>query len=199
MKKLLCLAIFINVIGCLCAQENIFKLNESGECVITEAIDNSLSQAECYQKAKEWLNSSDMNFAIVSDQKDQSINFSAAFNSASSYNPFAGSFAENLLFNCTIECKDNSLSYRIYDVQMQEIYAGYGTKNTVNPISNKIQLLEKAKTDIANAETNDELSKKERKNIINDSEEIIEEAQESLEKASEELQNRITKLHELLK
>ncbi|MDD4141701.1 MAG: hypothetical protein PHR20_02755 [Bacteroidales bacterium] len=82
---------------------------------------------------------------------------------------------------------------------MQEVYAGYGTKNTINPIANKVQSYEKAKTDIANAEANEELSKKERKNIINEAEEIVEEAQESLGKAGEELQNRISKLHELLK
>ncbi|MBP5776999.1 MAG: hypothetical protein J6W56_05545 [Prevotella sp.] len=177
-----------------------FPIDENGNCVVKKSIPTSKSEADAYMAAKSWLNSqgfTQMN--ANSDVPNKSFSYNLTMNTKSSYNPFAGQFVENLVFTISFSTAGGNANVKIENIQIQEIYGGFGVSNKINPITMKITELENAKKAVADAEANESLSKKEKKKIKKDNEDIIEDNTETLEKASEELYKRLGALEALLK
>src|SRR5574344_171811 len=78
---------------------DLFKLNDVGECKIKGEVRGNFDKASAFKAAKQWFNGADMNTNTASQEtysevNGESIRFVAAFNTYVRYNPFAGTFSE---------------------------------------------------------------------------------------------------------
>lgn len=177
-----------------------FPVDANGNCVIKKEYPTSKSDGDAYLAVKSWMNSQSFIQMIPnSDVPNKSFSYNVTLNTKSSYNPFAGQFVENLVFTITYTKEGGKALIKIENIQIQEIYAGFGAKNKTNPITMKINEIEVAKKAIADAEGNESLSKRDKKKIIKENEGIVEDNTETLEKASTELYQRLEKLEVMLK
>ena len=177
-----------------------FPVDANGNCVVKKEIPTSKSEADAYLAAKSWLNSqgfTQMN--ANNDIPNKSFSYNLTLNTKNSYNPFAGQFVENLVFTISFSTQGGVSTVKIENIQIQEIYGGFGVSNKINPITMKINELEAAKKAVAEAEANESLSKRDKKKIKKDNEDTIEDNTETLEKASDELNKRLEALATLLK
>lgn len=177
-----------------------FPVDANGNCVVKKEIPTSKSEADAYMAAKSWLNSqgfTQMN--ANNDITNKSFSYNLTLNTKNAYNPFAGQFIENLVFTMSFSTQGGVSIIKIENIQIQEIYGGYGTSNKINPITVKINELEAAKKALADADANESLSKKDKKKIKKDNEGIVKDNTETLDKASDELNKRLEALAALLK
>lgn len=177
-----------------------FPVDEYGNCVIKKEYPTSKSESDAYMAVKSWMNSQNFTqMSANSDVPNKSLSYNVTLNTKSAYNPFAGQFIENLVFTFSYLMEGGNAVIKIENVQIQEIYGGFGTSNKINPITVKINELEAAKKAVADAETNLSLSKKEKKRVRKDNEDTIEDNTETLEKASAELYKRLSNLEAMLR
>ncbi len=184
MKKLL-IVLFVSVFAAnLNAQEAPFYFvpNENGTIEITGEITTDAPAARSYTDFKNafvsWV-SGYHSVAISSEQENKSFVVDGVRNSKTSYNPFSGGFFENICYKLYLEFNDNSVTYRISNLDIRHVYQGFGSKQEQVSVIKKI---EETKGYQAGME-NEELSKKERK----EQKENFEEASESLKSAYEAL------------
>lgn len=176
-----------------------FPVDANGNCVIKKEYPTSKSETDAYLAVKSWMNSQNFNqMNANSDIPNKSLSYNVTLNTKSSYNPFAGQFVENLIFTFSYSKEGGNAVIKIENIQIQEIYGGFGMSNKVNPITTKINELETAKKAVADAEADLSLSKKEKKKIRKDNEDTIEDNEETLEKASDELYKRLGDLEAML-
>lgn len=179
---------------------HIFEINQYGGCTIQDEVTSSKSANDAYNAAKVWLNA--QGFTQITpgvDKAGETFTSTVTLNTKSSYSPFAGQFVENLLFTITINFQDGKVDYKVDNLQIQEIYAGYGSNNKVNAIAQKINELEAAKKAVAEAEANATMPKKDKKKVIKDNKDVIDNTEETLNKASEELAKRLSNLKNAVK
>ena len=151
-----------------------------------------------YKQAKAWLNSCNMVWNTKKDNKNESLSFEAGFNTVSRCNPFAGSFQQYLIMDGLFEVSDGHMTLVIDNIKIQDIYAGFGAKKEEFNIEDRISRLQEAAQTKEEAKNNTSLSKKERKKIIEDSEDTIDEIEDQLNKGGEELKERLDKLDKLM-
>ncbi len=168
---------------------------ENGTCTVAGEVATSKAPADAYTAAKGWLNSQGFTQIVpTTDNAGKSFGATVTLNTKSSYNPFAGQFFENLVFTITVDCQKGKATYKCENIQIQEVYAGYGVKNTINPIATKINELDAAKKAVADAENDAAMSKKDKKKILKENGNIIKDREETLNKATEALNKRIEAL-----
>jgi hypothetical protein len=177
-----------------------FPVDANGNCMIKKEYPTSKSDGDAYLAAKSWMNSQSFTqMNANSDVPNKSFSYNVTLNTKSAYNPFAGQFVENLVFTITYTKEGGKVLIKIENIQIQEIYAGFGARNKTNPITMKINEIEVAKKAIADAEANESLSKRDRKKILKENEETVKDNTETLDKASTELYQRLEKLEVMLK
>ena len=198
MKKLLVMVAMVAVSAM--ASAHIFVIDQYGACTIQEEVASSKNANDAYNAAKGWLNS--QGFTQITpgaDKAGQSFSATVTLNTKTEYNPFAGQFIENLMFTVTINCEKGKVTYKLENIQLQEIYGGYGVSNKINPIAQKVNEVAAAKKAVADAEASTTMSKKEKKKVKKDNEDIIENGDETLNKASEELTKRLDAIKNIVK
>lgn len=130
--------IFLVMIGSLLlvsatyAQQQLFKLNENNECEISGTIQVSSSKTIPYMVFKDWLYKISTGLApiFVEDVRDKSIKAKIVVNTRRVSNPIGGNFIESLMFKCEATFKDKTVTYRLYGFEINQMYAGWGAKNT---------------------------------------------------------------------
>lgn len=179
---------------------HIFEIDKNGGCTIQGEVASTKSANDAYNAAKVWLNA--QGFTQITpgvDKAGETFTSTVTLNTKNAYNPFAGQFVENLLFSITINFNEGKVDYKLDNIQIQEIYGGYGTSNKVNSIAQKINELEAAKKAVAEAEASTTMPKKDKKKVIKDNKDTIENTEETLNKASEELTKRLNSLKDAVK
>ena len=183
----------------LLAQTEVFTINEYGMCEITRTLHGN-DAADLYRKAKIWLNASNMQWvpAAQSDVPNEKIDFTATFNSARKYNPFAGMFQEDLTFEGHYVIDGTTATLTLNSVRIRYVYAGYGAKVEEFAIEDKIKDYEKYSSIIKDG-PDPTLTKKEQKQQKKEAKDKIEDLEETLTKANQELSQRLDKLSEIFK
>ena len=190
MKKLLVLVAMMAVTAVASAYD--FVPNEYGACTISDEVSTSKSVADAYNAAKGWLNS--QGFAAMTvgaDKPGEMFNYTVTLNTKNSYNPFAGQFVENLIFTITVNFEQGKVAFKLENIQIQEIYGGYGTSNKTTAIGQFVNNVNNAKKAVADAQASTTMTKKEKKKIAKENEDIIENGEETINKARTELNNRL--------
>ena len=193
MKKLLVMLAMMAVTTVASAYD--FELDQYGGCTIADKVQTSKSPAEAYGAAKGWLNS--QGFSAMNpgaDKAGEMFSSTVTMNTKTAYNPFAGQFIENLVFTITVTCEQGAVSFKLENIQLQEIYGGYGMSNKLNPIGKLVKEVADAKKAVADAQASTTLSKKEKKKIAKENKDTIENGEETLTKAKTELNMRLEAL-----
>ena len=193
MKKMIALCLLCVVAISVSAQKEIFQLNEYGVCEFVKKYDTAGDAETLYKKAKAWLSSANMNWVASEDVQNQKIAFTAYFNTATRYNPFAGAFTQDMTLNGTFVIADNHIELVINNMRVTETYQGYGMKKTETAIEDKMSALSAAYKTLQNG-PDPSLSKKAQKEMKEEAKETIEDVEDVLTKAGEELQQRFVKL-----
>lgn len=198
MKKMLFSIALVFVTVSVCAQKEMFQLNELGVCEFVKEYDSSDNAAALYKKAKAWLGSANMNWVANEDVQNQKIAFTAYFNTAMRYNPFAGAFTQDMTLDGVFVITDNHVELLINNMRITETYQGYGVKKTETAIEDKMTALAEAYKVIQNG-PDPSLSKKAQKEMKEEAKNTIEDVEDVLTKAGEELQVRFVKLDNMFK
>lgn len=200
--------IFLVMIGSLLfvsatyAQQQLFKLNENNECEISGTIQVSASRTMPYMVFKDWLYKISTGLApiFVEDVRDKSIKAKIVVNTRRVSNPIGGNFIESLMFKCEATFKDKTVTYRLYGFEINQMYAGWGSKNTTEGLDYQMSRYEKAKADLAEAkDPNSTMSRSERGRTISESKETIAEVEKKLKSATKVMERNIERLNKLLK
>lgn len=193
MKKLF-LTLALAVIAVVAnAQKYNFPLNERGEVVITEKIQSNSGASTNFQKVKNWLNSQTLsNISVNSENPDKDLSYVLTKNTKSRYNPFAGQFTENLIFLFKAEVTDAEVIYTIANMQIQDIYMGYGANTKMKPLNQMVQQVQTIEKQIAEAEAAGD--KKAVKALKKEHKDYLEDCNDSLEKAYSELYKMLSAL-----
>lgn len=198
MKKIVCLVTVIAISIISFAQKEIFQLNEFGVCEFVKAYDSPDEAATLYKKAKAWLSSANMNWTSTEDILNEKIAFNAFFNTAIRYNPFAGTFTQNLSLSGVFTITDGKIELIINNMRVTETYSGYGQKVTETTIEDKMSALANAYK-ILREGPDSTLPKKQQKELKEEANETVEDVEDVLTKAGEELQTRFVKLDDMFK
>lgn len=184
------------------AQQQLFKLNENNECEISGTIQVSSSKTMPYMVFKDWLYKISTGLApiFVKDVRDQLIKANIIVNTRRVNNPISGIFVENLSFKCEATFSDKTVTYRLYGFEINQMYAGWGAKNTTEGLDYQMSRYEKAKADLAEAkDPNSTMSRSERSRTIRESKETIEEVEKKLKSSTKVMERNIEKLNKMLK
>ena len=184
------------------AQQQLFKLNDNNECEISGTIEVSSSKTMPYMVFKDWLYKISTGLApiFVKDVRDQLIKANIIVNTRRVNNPISGIFVENLSFKCEATFKDQTVTYRLYGFEINQMYAGWGAKNTTEGLDYQMSRYEKAKADLAEAkDPNSTMSRSERSRTIRESKETIEEVEKKLKSSTKVMERNIEKLNKMLK
>ena len=184
------------------AQQQLFKLNDNNECEISGTIEVSSSKTMPYMVFKDWLYKISTGLApiFVKDVRDQLIKANIIVNTRRVNNPISGIFVENLSFKCEATFKDQTVTYRLYGFEINQMYAGWGSKNTTEGLDYQMSRYEKAKADLAEAkDPNSTMSRSERSRTIRESKETIEEVEKKLKSSTKVMERNIDKLNKMLK
>ena len=184
------------------AQQQLFKLNDNNECEISGTIEVSSSKTMPYMVFKDWLYKISTGLApiFVKDVRDQLIKANIIVNTRRVNNPISGIFVENLSFKCEATFKDQTVTYRLYGFEINQMYAGWGSKNTTEGLDYQMSRYEKAKADLAEAkDPNSTMSRSERSRTIRESKETIEEVEKKLKSSTKVMERNIEKLNKMLK
>lgn len=168
------------------AQSYSFPKNADGVVEVTETLTTSNDEQTNFSKVKNWINSqgfSQMN--VIQEQTNSSLAYSVTKNTKSTYNPFAGQFIENLIFNFSVTVNGNDVTYTMNNMQIQETYAGFGMNNKISTVDDMIKKYEDAKKAIADAQAAG--NKKLAKSLKKENKDILEDIPETLENASGEI------------
>lgn len=175
------------------AQEYGFPLNEYGDPVVKGTIKTESGAGVNSGQIKAWVSSGGFSSAILAkEEAKKQLIYNLCKNTKSAYNPFAGQFTENLLFTLDITFDENDVNYELTNLQIQEIYAGFGSNVRVTGVAEMIQNVKTAKQAIADAEKTGD--KKLIKKAKKENEKLIENNTETLLKAWDELQKLLERL-----
>lgn len=193
MKKLI-LSIALAVIAVIAnAQRFNFPINDRGEVVITETIKSGAGASANFQKVKTWLNTQTFsNISVNSENVDKNLSYVLTKNTKSRYNPFAGQFTENLIFLLNVEVSDAEVVYTLTNMQVQEIYMGYGANTKMKPLSQIVQQVQTIEKQMADAQAAGD--KKAMKALKKQYKDDLEDLGDTLEKISEELNKMLSAL-----
>lgn len=179
------------------AQDFGFPVNEFGESVVMGSVKTSHDAKYNAQVIRAWTGN--QGFSVcnqISEEPGKSITYNIVKNTKSSYNPFAGQFVENLVFNLVVKFNGENVDYEFRNIQIQEIYAGFGASNKTNSVAQFIENVKNAKAAIEAAQQSGD--KKALKKAKKEHEDTIENGTETLQKAWGEFQKFEAKLKESL-
>ena len=193
MKHLLSFAIaFIAFSSFVHAQEiNYFSPDQYGVTNYTEEIAITMPKETAYQFVEAWLNAN-IQATATPTKMAELISFPAIINTKKSYNPFSGTYTENLTFGFDISFTDGSVKLDMKNFGLQFFYEGWGSSAKIRMIGDDIREINAMKEDLAN---NSSLSKKEKIEIQSK----IDDLQESVDAANKELNKRLNALRSRLK
>ncbi len=180
------------------SQDFKFPTNKEGEIEFLGNIESSYNKEDLFDKIKVWAISNKQTIALENTEKGNII-ISGDIQGKSSYNIFAGAFNETVQFILTLDVLDNQVSYIISDFKITETYQGYGTKTSTISMTERKLALETAQKEKQNAEQNDELKRKKKKEIIENCNGKIERYSSSLSEAYKSLQSFLEVMNSTLK
>lgn len=172
------LSIFIFVFTANCQDLN-FPINEKGKIEFTGVINTDLEMKQFFENTEIWTVSNKY-IVVFENTESGMITIKCMAKGKTSYNPFAGQFTESYEGILKLTYKESKIEYVLSDIYIINNYMGYGMSTTTTRAEEKLATLEKAKADKTAAENNAELSKKQRKNIIEDCDDSIATLTESL-------------------
>jgi len=172
------LSIFIFVFTANCQDLN-FPINEKGKIEFTGVINTDLEMKQFFENTEIWTVSNKY-IVVFENTESGMITIKCMAKGKTSYNPFAGQFTESYEGILKLTYKESKIEYVLSDIYITNNYMGYGMSTTTTRAEEKLAALEKAKADKTAAENNAELSKKQRKNIIEDCDDSIATLTESL-------------------
>ena len=173
MKKIIFSLLFSTCMFALQAQEFNFPLNEEGVYVLTGEIPYSGNKATAKESLMLWFYNSKIT-SQVKQEKGDTTSYEVGFNVSASYNPFAGSFASNLISTWTFVFGEKNISYKMERFYVQQTYSGFGSNNKLLQLEQIIRELDKANAKVKEIESDASLSKKQRKEQLEDPMGIVE-------------------------
>ena len=192
MKKVIFTLIFSALFCSVSAQESFFTI-ESDVAVAKGTIESPLDQSALFETVKTWIQTSTKGAQITLDEPKGVITLKDMVQTKSSYNPFAGTFNENMSFTATFTVTNNLVTYEYADLLLTKVYVGYGSKTNIEHFKEVIEKLAAAKEALANAKTN-KLSKKEKgdlEDVVDDNTVSLSKAQQVIEKQIDSLKSKI--------
>lgn len=150
--------------------EPLFTVDEFGAATAKGEIRGDFDQATAFKAAKRWLNTADMESDKTEaggykEVEGESLTFSGGFNTQSRYNPFAGTFTENLYFTCNVKCADGVISYELSDLSILYIYAGFGVNEKRTSVGEMIEDIQEFEAIISNPNATSAEKSKAKKDI----------------------------------
>ena len=181
MQKLFILVAVILATFGLKAQNNYDAfITPSGNFEFSGEIFTQGTQEELQNKVKEWFMTSYINYSkdgiIDGDINTGEFTARANFTGKRSYNPFAGSFTDNITYLFRVKVEPGKINYRIFSIKVTTTYVGWTVNNTIRDLSEEVQKMTNAQTALNILEQEKKPSKKamkEQKNIIKEQEEMV--------------------------
>ncbi|HOY39221.1 MAG: hypothetical protein KBB11_08505 [Bacteroidales bacterium] len=179
MKQLFLIFLGLSMFLFAHSQNSQFPVNPDGAIEFTGSINTDLDVKQFFEEAKLWA-TGNRHIVVYENTESGTITLKCLVKGKTSYNPFAGQFTES--YDCVLKLthKGENVDYSISDIYIINNYMGYGMSTTTTKVEEKVAELEKTKADKSAAESNTELSKKKRKDIIEDCDDAIATLTESL-------------------
>ena len=193
MKKIIFSLILSACMFALQAQEFDFPLNENGVYVLTGEIPYSGDKVGAKEGLAMWFYNSKVTSQLKQEKGDTTV-YEVGFNVSASYNPFAGSFSSNLISSWTFVFGEKSISYKFERFYIQQTYSGFGTNNKLLKLEQVIRELDAEKEKMKQIESDASLSKKQKKEQLEDHADIIEDRTELLSKSYTVLMRNLEKI-----
>lgn len=194
MKKIL-FSVVAMMMTCLSyAQSWNFPTDANGNVEFSDEYTTSGDASSNFAKVKNWINGLGCsNMSVVQENTNNNLTYTLTKNTKSSYNPFAGQFTENLIFSFSVTVDGNKVSVKYSNIQIQEIYAGYGVRNKITALGDMVKKYTELNKQINDATAAGD--KKAAKKLKKENEDYLENTPETLENASEQM----TKMRNSLK
>jgi hypothetical protein len=155
-----------------------FALYDDGECVVERSFDTDNDAQAALKAFKVVLNKVTLESrSTINEVPGESILYELKKNTKTRYNPFAGNFNESMQFKMAVTYADGKVLVRLYDINLENKYEGYGKNVRNDTFSGKIAEYEEA------AETAATAKGKEKK----EAEEVMENINDSLNMCEEEM------------
>ena len=153
-----------------------FTLNDEGDCIVTRTFNTQKSGVDALKAVKMAINKQTFEKrATSSEVAGESIVYELMKNTKSRMNPFAGNFRESMQFKMAVSYADGKVWVRLYDINLENKYEGYGKNVKNETFAGKIAEYEEAAETAATAKGK---AKKEAEDVmenINDSLNMCEE------------------------
>ena len=122
-----------------------FALNDDGECVVERSFDTDKDAQAALKAFKVALNKVTLESrSTINEVPGESILYELKKNTKTRYNPFAGNFNESMQFKMAVTYADGKVLVRLYDINLENKYEGYGKNVRNDTFSGKIAEYEEA-------------------------------------------------------
>lgn len=153
-----------------------FALNDDGECVVERSFDTDKDAQAALKAFKVALNKVTLESrSTINEVPGESILYELKKNTKTRYNPFAGNFNESMQFKMAVTYADGKVLVRLYDINLENKYEGYGKNVRNDTFSGKIAEYEEAAEKAATAKGKEKKEAEEVMENINDSLNMCEE------------------------
>lgn len=153
-----------------------FTLNDDGDCIVERSFDTEKDAPAALKAFKVALNKVTLESrSTINEVPGESILYELKKNTKARYNPFAGNFNESMQFKMAVSYADGKVWVRLYDINLENKYEGYGKNVKNETFAGKIAEYEEAAETAATAKGK---AKKEAEDVmenINDSLNMCEE------------------------
>ena len=146
-----------------------FALNDDGECVVERSFDTDKDAQAALKAFKVALNKVTLESrSTINEVPGESILYELKKNTKTRYNPFAGNFNESMQFKMAVTYADGKVLVRLYDINLENKYEGYGKNVRNDTFSGKIAEYEEAAETAATAKGKEKKEAEEVMENIND-------------------------------
>ena len=131
MKKLLFLALSMLIALPTMAGDKVkswnFTNNQDGDCTVSIIVPTEKDQAAALKAIKIAINKITLVSRNLITENDSVIAFQLVKNTKMRYNPFAGTFTENMAFNIYATYENNQVFLHFTELTLIKGYSGYGS------------------------------------------------------------------------
>lgn len=153
-----------------------FTVNDDGECVVERSFETSKDATSALKAFKIALNKITLESrSTISENPGESFLYELKKNTKTRYNPFAGNFNESMQFKMAVSYAEGKVLVRLYDINLENKYEGYGKNVRNETFSGKIAEYEEAAETAANSKGKAKKEAEELMENINDSLNMCEE------------------------
>lgn len=145
-----------------------FTNNEDGECVVNVVIPTEKDQASALKAVKIAINKISLAGREVVTANDSVLAYKLMKNTKMRYNPFAGSFTENMAFNFKATYANGNVYIYMNEFNLISGYSGYGSKVESQSFTAIIDEYNYNQELLGN----DKIKKKEKKALLDDQKDI---------------------------